>query len=342
MFGELFKSLFDLITAFLNPVTLFLAGIIALIIFISNKKYKETTYYQITKTPLGTLRRDKGKYGEYLIYKQLRNFETNSVAKFLFNVYIPKENGETTEIDVLMICSKGIFVFESKNYSGWIYGNESQRYWTQVLPKGRGRSQKEKFYNPIMQNRGHIKHLKSLAGEDIPMRSIIAFSERCTLKDITLTSYEASVINRNSILPVVSTLYNQYPTALDTEKIDHIYNILYPFTQVDLLTKQQHIQNIKNNTMPKVTVQSVPTNTVMAEEKPMENVSSDETQAEAIPVDNISTESAVINETPILICPKCNGELVLRTAKRGENKGNSFYGCSNYPKCKYIQEYIPQ
>ena len=36
------------------------------------------------------------------------------------------------------------------------------------------------------------------------------------------------------------------------------------------------------------------------------------------------------------------GELVLITAKRGENKGNLFYGCSNYPKCKYIQEYTPQ
>lgn len=193
-----------------------------------------------------------------------------------------------------------------------------------------------------MQNRGHLKHLKSLVGEDIPMRSIIAFSERCTLKDITLTSYEASVINRNSILPVVSTLYNQYPTVLDTEKIDYIYDILYPFTQVDLLAKQQHIQNINNNTAPKVTVQAMPTNTVMAEETAMENMSSDETQTEAIPVDNIATETTVINETPILKCPRCGAELVLRTAKHGENKGNSFYGCSNYPKCKHIQEYIEQ
>ena len=56
------------------------------------------------------------------------------------------------------------------------------------------------------------------------------------------------------------------------------------------------------------------------------------------------TESVIMPsvEAPILKCPKCNGELVLRTAKRGENKGNSFYGCSNYPKCKYIQDYIQQ
>ena len=35
---------------------------------------------------------------------------------------------------------------------------------------------------------------------------------------------------------------------------------------------------------------------------------------------------------------KCGNELILRTAKRGVNTGNKFYGCSNYQKCKYVQE----
>lgn len=306
---------------------LFLIGVLVAVYLISNKQYKETSYYKITNTPLLALRSDVGKYGEYLIYKKLRNFEINLGAKFLFNVYIPKENGETTEIDVLMICSKGIFVFESKNYSGWIFGNESQRNWTQVLPKGRGRSNKEKFFNPIMQNRSHIKHLKSLVGDDIPMRSIIAFSERCTLKELTVTSTDVNVINRYSVAQVVTTLFNQYPNALDTEKIDSIYNLLYPFSQVDELAKQQHIQNIKNNITPQPVVTVAPATPEIVSKHVAEE-----------------TESTIVPsvEAPILKCPKCNGELILRTAKRGENKGNSFYGCSNYPKCKYIQEYAPQ
>lgn len=307
---------------------LFLIIVVLVAVYlISNKQYKETSYYQITNTPLLVLRSDVGKYGEYLIYKKLRNFETNLGAKFLFNVYIPKENGETTEIDVLMICSKGIFVFESKNYSGWIFGNEAQRNWTQVLPKGKGRSNKEKFFNPIMQNRGHIKHLKSFVGEDIPMRSIIAFSERCTLKEITVTSTDVSVINRYSVAPVVTTLFNQYPNALDTEKINTLYSLLYPFSQVEELAKQQHIQNIKNNIAP----QSIVAVTPMTSENIPEIVS-EESQPDTAPNFEAST----------LKCPKCNGELVLRTARRGDNKGNLFYGCSNYPKCKYIQEYIQQ
>ena len=38
-----------------------------------------------------------------------------------------------------------------------------------------------------------------------------------------------------------------------------------------------------------------------------------------------------------LTCPKCGGKLVLRTAKKGMNAGNQFYGCSSYPKCNYIR-----
>jgi len=90
------------------------------------KEYKNGAYYTTTRHPYHYVRFDKGRYGEYLIYKNLQKFETIG-ARFLFNVYIPKVTGGTTELDVLMICPKGIFVFESKNFSGWIFGKESQK-----------------------------------------------------------------------------------------------------------------------------------------------------------------------------------------------------------------------
>ena len=40
-----------------------------------------------------------------------------------------------------------------------------------------------------------------------------------------------------------------------------------------------------------------------------------------------------------MVCPKCGGQLVLRTAKQGANAGKQFYGCSNFPKCRYIRNY---
>lgn len=70
------------------------------------------------------------------------------------NVYVSTGN-KTTEIDMLIIHEKGIFVIGSKNYSGWIFGDYNQLNWIQSFTNG----ERHKFYNPIKQNRMHIKAL---------------------------------------------------------------------------------------------------------------------------------------------------------------------------------------
>lgn len=35
-------------------------------------------------------------------------------------------------------------------------------------------------------------------------------------------------------------------------------------------------------------------------------------------------------------CPKCGGSMIKRTAKKGSNTGNEFWGCGNYPQCRGI------
>lgn len=37
------------------------------------------------------------------------------------------------------------------------------------------------------------------------------------------------------------------------------------------------------------------------------------------------------------ICPRCGSKLILRIAKKGDNAGNQFLGCSGFPKCRYIK-----
>jgi len=237
--------LFHLTLIFLKPILIILA-IAIIIIFIKDIYYKKSVYYQITRQSYWSIKKDLGKYGEYLIYKQLMKFEKNG-AKFLFNLYVPKENSKTTEIDVLMITHKGLFVFESKNFSGWIFGRESQRSWCQTLPKGRGISQKEIFYNPIMQNRLHIKCLKTLLQHKIPVHSVIVFSNRCTLKDVQISSNDIKVINRYDLAFTVSEIYEQTEIDLLSDNdINEIYNKLYSYTQVDDITKRLHILNLAN------------------------------------------------------------------------------------------------
>lgn len=316
---------------------LFILAIILIILLIKNyTEYRNGAYYKITKRSLFSVRFNIGRYGEYLTYKCLKKFEANG-AKFLFNVYVPKENGETSEIDVLMICKKGIFVFESKNYSGWIFGSENQKNWYQTLPSGRGRSRKEHFYNPIMQNRSHIKHLKSFLNEDVPMRSIIVFSNRCTLKSVQISANDISVINRCDVESVISDiLYNKIPNDLLTDSdVTDIYNKLYPYTQVDEIARMRHIANINRKLKPQTVQKNDEPLAPTVLQSPTETVVE---QQNAVVADEISEPIKNDNaECQKLKCPKCNGNLILRTASRGANAGNQFYGCSNYPKCKYTQ-----
>ena len=331
----------------LSPILI----IFTIIFIVKYTKYKKSAYYQITKQPYFSLRRNSGKYGEYLTYKCLKHFEKNG-AKFLFNIYVPKERDETSEIDVLMICKKGLFVFESKNYSGWIFGSENRKNWYQTLPTGRGRCNKVSFYNPIMQNSSHIRYLKAFIGRRAPIKSIIVFSDKCTLKDVQIRSNDVRVINRYNVASVVSDICNQISGDLLTDNdITEIFDKLFPYTQVDETVKKQHISNIHNTLNPQP-IQRV--NEATAQVAPQIHTETFIEQPEVVNVDTTATvdDPIVLNNTEptptdkpeqaALQCPMCNSDLVLRTATKGVNAGKQFYVCSNYPKCKYIQAIAKQ
>ena len=77
-----------------------------------------------------------GQFGEFSTEYALTNHHLPGELVVLKNVYVPYQ-GRTSEIDLLMIHEKGIFVFESKNYSGWIFGSADQLNWTQSLQNGK-------------------------------------------------------------------------------------------------------------------------------------------------------------------------------------------------------------
>lgn len=211
---------------------------------ISDCFYKMTSYYDMTHKSFRNMRFNIGNYGEYLIYKKLRKYEEQG-ARFLFNCYLPKKKEETTEIDVMMIADSGIYVFESKNYSGWIFGSEKSRSWTQTLPNGK-KSRKERFYNPIMQNKTHIKWLQNIIGTDLPVYSIIVFSERCTIKKMELVSSDVKVIKRDRLQRIVKEIQKENMQKLTKDQIIQLFDRLYPFTQVDDEVKKKHIENLKH------------------------------------------------------------------------------------------------
>lgn len=261
----------------------------------------------------------KGKRGEKLTERKLKTVSLfGRKGKVLRNVYLPKDDGTTSEIDVLFITQKGIFVIESKNYSGWIFGDEKGKNWTSMLANG----EKNQFYNPILQNKSHLKWMEKFIGANIPLFSLIVFSERCELKKITLYSDDIKVIKRDKVYPAVKNIWDKKPDVLTDEQVEEMYCKLEKMTHVDEATKMAHIDNIEKNY------------------KGEKKVTKAETKAEEVPTVNVESINSVAEENKAetnKVCPKCGGVLILRIAKKGEHAGNKFYGCSNFPKCKYIE-----
>ncbi|WP_296245380.1 MULTISPECIES: NERD domain-containing protein [unclassified Psychrobacter] len=121
----------------------------------------------------------KGIVGETVINVAMWLKLDKDVYHRLNNITLPLADGGSTQIDHVIVSRYGIFVIETKNYKGWIYGNERQRQWTQAFPNGR----KYKFQNPLHQNYLHIKTLSDLLELEMSyFHSMIAFIGECELK----------------------------------------------------------------------------------------------------------------------------------------------------------------
>lgn len=201
-----------------------------------NSKYKSASGNGFLKTIL-----DKGNYGEFLTFAYLEKLDGNN--KLMTNLYIPKLDGSTTEVDLIMISQTGIYVFESKNYSGWIFGNEKDKNWTQVLQN----KQKNRFFNPIWQNNGHINALKRATGIDNSSlyKSYIIFSERCELKKITVASAHIKVIKRNALIKAIKEDIATSKKCLTDVEVNQLFFQLQKYTCVDEAVKRAHINNIQ-------------------------------------------------------------------------------------------------
>ena len=168
----------------------------------------------------------------------------------LRNVYLPKGNGESTEVDLLYITKKGIFVLESKNYSGYIFGNEKSRNWTATLYAGKNafgsNVKKMHFYNPVWQNKGHVESLKKILNRpDITYYSMIVFSDRCELKDITISTVNTYAMHRYELGGYIKALWDRDPDYLTDAEIKDIYTKLQPLTVKTEAEKQEHVRQIK-------------------------------------------------------------------------------------------------
>lgn len=112
-----------------------------------------------------------GEAGEAIIAQLLNDVAEQFGGYVLNDVYLPSGN-QSTQIDHIYISEKGIFIIETKNYVGRIYGNESSKYWTQVLSYG---SVKNKMYNPLKQNETHLNAVRRILGVEYTFIPLVVF-----------------------------------------------------------------------------------------------------------------------------------------------------------------------
>ncbi|EHH2570988.1 nuclease [Vibrio parahaemolyticus] len=118
----------------------------------------------------------KGVFGEFLVNRLLSKLPESDYT-LIKDVTLPTNDG-TTQVDHIVVSRYGIFVVETKNMKGWIFGSARQKQWTQKIYR-----HSSKFQNPLHQNYKHIKALETLLGcSEEHLHSVIVFIGDSTFK----------------------------------------------------------------------------------------------------------------------------------------------------------------
>jgi hypothetical protein len=189
----------------------------------------------------------KGELGEYKIDIQLDQLPKDCCYLSDLLIKNPKSRSGYSQIDHVVITPYGVFVIETKNYQGTIYGGKGRKTW---LVNG-----KFKMMNPFVQNYGHIEALKLMIDKKYHSLfiSMVSFTKRCTFKvdrdyrkiasnelivyDIELSEF---IHRKVSVLKI----QNQEPLISETD-ISMIYDIFLKSNIEDLKIRESHIQSLK-------------------------------------------------------------------------------------------------
>lgn len=224
----------------------------------------------------------KGMVGEFVVNFSAKWLLDKNDYHLIKNVTLPTEDG-TTQIDHVIISVFGVFVVETKNMKGWIFGSPNQKSWTQKIYK-----HSSKFQNPLRQNYKHVKTLQSLLIlSDQQVHSVIVFVGGSTFKtpmpeNVTYGAGYARYIKSKNTPVLTESQVKEVTRNIEQGKLSRAFK-----------TNREHARHVKN--------------IVASKEK------------KTLPT-----------------CPKCGDLMILREAKKGQNTGKRFWGCTKFPECRGI------
>ena len=181
----------------------------------------------------------KGHIGELLVRLFAHWQLDKQTYRRLHNVTLNTPDG-TTQIDHIFLSPYGIFVLETKNMSGWIFGSEKQAQWTQKLYK-----RTFKFQNPLRQNYKHLKALEATLGVNPEhLHSVIIFVGGSTFK----TEVPANVTQGIGFIRYIKSFQQPLFSAAEVDTMLHALQT--GRRAPTLATHREHVQNLKRRSDP--------------------------------------------------------------------------------------------
>lgn len=176
----------------------------------------------------------KGHLGELLVrYAAHRRLDAHTYRR-LHNVTLPTLDG-TTQVDHVFVSVYGIFVLETKNMKGWIFGSEGQAQWTQKFPRRSFR-----FQNPLRQNFKHLKALETALGvAPEHVHSVITFVGGSTFK----TQMPANVTQGGRFVRYIRSFQQ---VVFSEQEVDALFRALETGRLAPTrATHRAHVDNLK-------------------------------------------------------------------------------------------------
>ncbi len=186
----------------------------------------------------------KGYLGELSVKLKIgKDIENTQYSIHNYCVWV--EN-KSMQIDHIVINENGIYVIETKNYTGEIYGSDQDLYWTQKTktrnPKNRKTYiNKYEFYNPVKQNETHIINIQKILNKaEIPISNVVVFIEHNTEQVISNCVINISYLNKK-------LKYQIGNKKLTQAEINDIYIKLREYQEKNYISNKEHKKNVKNS-----------------------------------------------------------------------------------------------
>lgn len=178
----------------------------------------------------------KGKFGEFAVTVHAKKYLSKAYI-LLNNCTLPDDQIGTTQIDHILLSPYGIFIIETKNYKGWIFGTERQKMWTQKIFKN-----SYQFQNPLHQNYKHVKVLQSVLQDIVDVdyiHSAVVFMPECEFK----TAMPSTVFKGKAWVDYIKTFNTEVIPAMKLKRIQ--LRIEKEVLEKSWKTNREHVAHLK-------------------------------------------------------------------------------------------------